>query len=76
MSWSYLIVSIAFLFGGLLLKNYGRRLPAWRADTDRDDTFLYEVFYEPPGYKRVRVLLGGAGLMIGGAIGIILAISA
>ena len=74
--WPYLIVSIAFVFCGLLLINYGRGLPAWREDTDRDDSFLYEFLYGPPGYNRVRAILGGAGLTVGGVIGIILAIVA
>lgn len=56
--------------GGILLFKHGQGLPNADEDSDRDDSFLYEFFYGPAGYERLRGLIGGVALMITG-IGIL-----
>lgn len=61
-----IFISLAFLVGGLMLYKHGLTLPTAENDTDCDDSFIYEFFFGPPGYKRARGIFGGMVLMLVG----------
>ena len=65
-----LFFSLIIAACGFLLFKHGLRLPTGDEESDRNDSFLYEFLNGPPGYERVRAVVGGIVLIIIGVFGI------
>ena len=63
-----LFLSVILVVAGVMLFNYGRKLPTGEEDINRDSSFVFELLYGPPGYERARGLVGGVVLVAMGAI--------
>lgn len=73
-----LFVCLLLIGGGVMLLMHGRTVPTWQEEEKegRDNSFLHEFLYGPPGYGRVRAIGGGIVLTAGGVVGLIVSIIA
>lgn len=58
-----ILLAMILVVAGILLFKHGQSLPTGEEDTNRDDSFLYEFLYGPPGTERVKALVGGVALI-------------
>jgi len=71
-----ILLAMILVGAGILLFKHGQGLPTAEEESDRDSSFLYEFFFGPPGYKRVRALISGVVLMFAGVLVIVAALFA
>ncbi len=63
-------MSCVLISTGLWLFDHGRDLPTAEEDAKRDRSFFEEFLDGPPGFARVKALVGGVVLVIMGVFGI------
>ena len=63
-----ILLAMILVGAGILLFKHGQSLPTAEEESGRDNSFLYEFLFGPPGYKRVRALVGGVALMFAGVL--------